>query len=461
MSAAVLVSNRGPLAHDLQPDGSLIVRRGAGGLVSGLTPLVEGSDVLWLASALSEGDRAVAGRPVHNNGFHCQFVLHDPEVLRLAYDVVGNGVLWSLHHGIFDLAREPVFDAQWHAAWQAYREYNDTFAEAIASVAPVGATILVQDYHLTLLALTLRRTRVDLRIVHFSHTPFASPDWLRVLPEAARSELLSAMAAFHACGFHCERWRQGFLGSCEAFDVQPPVTFVSALSPDAAGLANTFASPPTQAALRSLRSSLVSQRVVVRVDRMEPSKNLLRGFQAFDELLASRPDLQGKVTFLACLYPSRLTLPSYQRYRLDVEHVVRWVNERWQSADWTPIRLETTDDYPRSVAALALAEVLVVNPIRDGMNLVAKEGPLVSLENLQLVLSTETGAWDELGGAAFGVNPFDITATAKALADALDIDGAQRSNKARMLREFCAKRSPQDWFADQLAAANAAASAES
>ena len=463
MPATVVVSNRGPISYSSRPDGSLVAKRGGGGLVSGLAPVVAVTDTVWLAAALTDDDRSAARGAATNGGGNDsgdggdvkghRFVVIEPDVLELAYDTVSNGVLWFLHHGLGDLSRGPSFDRNWSVAWEAFRAYNQAFADVLADLAEPNAPVLVQDFHLCLLAPLLAARRPDLRLVHFSHTPFARPDWLFVLPEQARHDLMTAMVAFTACGFHCRRWEQEFLASCRASRVTAPPTFVSALGPDAADLLAVAGSPEATHAGDELDGLAGGRSLLVRVDRMELSKNVLRGFQAFDELLATRADLRERVCFAAALYPSREALATYRDYRDEVLQIVDAVNDRWGRGDWTPILLQRTDDFPRSVASLARADVLVVNPIRDGMNLVAKEGPIVNGRSGQLVLSTETGAWDEMGAAAYGVNPFDVTATAQAMADAFDLEQPQRSARAERLRHAALARQPRHWFDDQLAAA--------
>jgi trehalose 6-phosphate synthase len=454
----VIVSNRGPLSYRLV-DGELIGRRGAGGLVSGLAPLVEEGRATWIAAAMSEGDRlaAASGAPVSADGLSVQLLALDPEDHRLAYDVVSNETLWFVHHGLFDLTRTPAFDDDWWLAWQAYRRVNEAFALAVCDAAPDGAAVLVQDYHLTLLATTVAQRRPDLSLVHFHHTPFAGPDTLRVLPPAARDEMLTSLAAHHACGFHTHDWAANYVDAVERWLPSDVATqaqvFTSSLSTDPHDIRATAASAACDEQFRVLDELIGRRRLVVRVDRMELSKNIVRGFDAFDLLLERRPELRGEVVFLACCYPSRENVPAYARYRGEVEAAAARVNERWGHDGWQPVLLETDDDYPRSVAALRRYDALVVNPIRDGLNLVAKEGPLVNERCGQLVLSTEAGAWAELGDAAIGISPFDLVATAEAIGAALDGTDEQRARRADRLRALVAERTPADWLDDQIAAA--------
>jgi trehalose 6-phosphate synthase len=450
----VVVSNRGPLAFSYGPDGTLVARRGAGGLVASLGPLVAGTGAGWVAAAITDADREAAARGlVEAEGFRLWSLALDPDDYRMAYDVVSNATLWFLHHGIYDLARRPLFDRRWRDAWAAYQRVNRAFAATTAEVAPPGGVVLVQDYHLSLVGYWLRQHRPDLHLVHFSHTPFCGPNSIRVLPEDCAAELLVAMSAYTACGFHTERWARAFRACCTEVTGAAPPTFVSPLGPDADALAEAAASEEVAAEGTWVETVSGGRRIVLRVDRLELSKNLLRGFHAFDDLLRTHPEWRGRVVFIALVYPSREGLPEYLAYRNEVEHLAARLNERWGTDDWTPVVLDTTDNYPRSVAALQRYDVLLVNPVRDGMNLVAKEGPLLNRVDGAVVLSREAGAWDELAPHALEINPFDVAGTADALARALALTPAERAARARALAAAAGARSPRDWLADQLAAA--------
>jgi trehalose 6-phosphate synthase len=451
--AVVVVSNRGPLSFRTDDGGELVAKRGAGGLVSGLGPLVAGTGALWVAAAMSDGDRAAADAGVVDaEDFRVRLLSIDPETYRLAYDVVSNQVLWFVHHGLYDLPREPAFGPDLREAWHAYRAVNRAFADAVADEAPQGAAVLVQDYHLGLLGLGLAERRPDLAAIHFSHTPFATPTWLRVLPDHVAAEVLSGLAAHQACGFHSARWAADFADCCRDVLALTPRTFVSPLPADADDVLGAAGSPACAAALAEIDEEVGDRSVIGRVDRIELSKNLLRGFQAFDELLARGPEWRQRVVFLASVYPSRTGVPAYIEYQQEVEALVDRINERWSTPDWTPIVYDTRDDYPRSVAVLRRTDVLLVNPIRDGLNLVAKEGAIVNERDAVLCLSREAGVWDEVGEAAVPVPPFDLAGTADALDTALRMPAAERAARAARLRELAVARTPSDWLADQLAA---------
>jgi len=451
----VLVSNRGPVSFKRDESGTLVPRRGAGGLVSGLAPLVIGTDTSWIAAALSDEDREAATTAlVDADGFRVRLLDLDPSDFRASYDEVCNAALWFVHHGLYDLARSPAFGPDWPDAWAAYERINAAFADAVIETAPPDATVLVQDYHLCLLAARVAERRPDLRCIHFAHTPFATPDWLRVLPDPVPQRLLSGLAAHHACGFHAPRWAEAFEACCDTFGVARPRTFVSPLGPDHDDMASAAASEACGRALATLDEALGDRLLVTRVDRIELSKNLVRGFEAFDLLLDRRPEWRGRVMMAASCYPSREGVPAYTTYRREVEEVVARINDRWGTPDWQPVRYDDSDDFPGSVAALRRADVLLVNPILDGLNLVAKEGPLVNDHDVVLVLSTEAGAWAELSDEAIGINPFDVAATAEALHRALSMPAAERSAHAAAVRARIAARTPADWLADQLTQAN-------
>jgi trehalose 6-phosphate synthase len=339
-------------------------------------------------------------------------------------------------------------------------------ADAVSERAGDGDTVLVQDYHFSLLGRMLAERRPDLRTVHFLHTPFAAPAMLAVLPDDVASELLDGMAGYGACGFHCHKWEADFVGCYAAAErrqgqgrvLAAPRTFVAPLGLDVDGVADEAAGDDVAAAAAALRAEVGGRQVVARADRMEPSKNIVRGMLAFEELLVARPEWRGQVVHVVCAYPSRQGLAEYLAYAADVEHTAERINHAYGTDGWSPIVLSASDDYARSLAALTLSDVLLLNPVRDGMNLVAKEGPLVNKSDGVLVLSREAGAWEELelgGDGALGVNPFDVAGTADALHAALTMSLDARAARAGALRAAVRERTSADWWADQLAAAQA------
>jgi trehalose 6-phosphate synthase len=473
----LVASNRGPVSFTLDADGTLSARRGGGGLVSGLSSVAAEAEVLWICAALSDADRAAARRAPggrldldgHATGAAVRMLDIPDGTFHRAYNAVANATLWFVHHLLFDTPNRPQFGLAFQREWESYRAYNAAFAAALAKGAgdtggqgPVRA--MVQDYHLSLVPRMLKDEREDIRIAHFSHTPWAPPDYYRMLPDDVGREILEGILGADHAGFLCQRWADAFLDCCAAFlgaSVDPAaqrVTYrghvtdvaVHPLGVDAASLRDRADAPDVEAHITALTEATNGRRLIVRIDRTELSKNIVRGLAAYRELLVTRPEWLGRVVHLAFAYPSRYDLPEYREYTASVQRVAREIEDEFGTEEWNPLIFQVNDDYPRSLAAARLADVLLVNPIRDGMNLVAKEGPILSARGCALVLSREAGAAAELGQDALLVNPYDITGTAQALHEALSMPHAERERRCAALANAASALPPQKWFADQL-----------
>ncbi|MGW5342152.1 trehalose-6-phosphate synthase [Streptomyces sp. HUAS TT3] len=480
MASHVLVAaNRGPLSYALDADGTLGARRGGGGLVSGLSAaLAEQPDALWICAALSDADREAVRRGVAEPGVRMLDI--DPAVYDAAYNDIANSVLWFTHHHLYDIPRTPVFDAAFRRQWEAYTAYNLAFAEALAEEAADGACVLVQDYHLALVPGLLRELRPDLRIAHFTHTPWASWEFLAMLPDGVRRELLWGMLGADLLGFHTWAWAHSFLDCARLDDergtaeplvpsgtggeryvrkamlgpVQHRRTDVVAypLGVDGDELRRLAHRPEVDDRLAGLRAEIGDRKAIVRVDRTELSKNIVRGLLAYRELLIGHPEWRGRVVHLASAYPSRQDLEVYRSYTTAVRDLAAEINAEFGTEDWQPVLLSVQDDFARSLAAYRLADVALVNPVRDGMNLVAKEIPVVSEQGCALVLSTGAGAYGELRGDAVTVNPYDVTQTAEALHEALSMPGGERLDRTKRLAAAATAMPPARWFTAQLTA---------
>lgn len=444
---AVVVSNRGPLAFTLGDGGELAAGRAAGGLVVAVGPGAAHSGALWVAAALSPADRqAAAAGVVEAEGHRAALLPIDPATYAAYYDVVANGTLWYLNHGLWDLPRRPRFDRRWREAWAAYRAVNQHFADQVAALAGDGATVLVQDYHLALVAGLLSERRPDLRTATFVHTPWCTPEELAVLPDDVAAELVGGLARGGPVGFHSPRWADRFAACAAAVGAAPATTFVAPAATDVEQLAAVAGSPACEQAVADLDRYLDGRHFVVRVDRIEPSKNVLRGLWAFDAVLEGHPELVDRVTFGVFVYPSRLGLADYQTYGQEIATLAAYLNAKWARPGWTPILLDSEDDHVRSVAALRRYDALLVNPVRDGLNLVAVEGPAVNQRDGTVVLSAQAGVADLLAGAVLVVNPFDIVATADAVAAALLASPDERSTRAAALRRAASQLDPLRWW---------------
>lgn len=451
-AAQVLVaSNRGPVSYALGPDGTLTSRRGGGGLVSGLSAIGSEADALWVCSALGDGDREAVRRGVGEPGVRMLDI--DAGVHADAYNGIANSVLWFVHHMLYQTPLEPVFDAEFRRQWASYETYNRAFARALAEEAGEGASVVVQDYHLALVPGMLRELRADLRIGHFSHTPWAPPEYFRMLPDDVAEQLLRGMLGADRLGFLTRRWADAFARCCADVVGGTGTTRIGVhgLGADAEFLRRRAHEPDVDERLAALREEIgAGRRAIVRVDRTELSKNIVRGLLAYGQLLKEWPQWRERVVHLAFAYPSRQDLAVYREYTAEVARVAAAINSTYGVDGWTPVLLHVRDDFARSLAAYRLADVALVNPIRDGMNLVAKEIPVVSDEGCALVLSREAGAWEELGEDAVSVNPYDVSGTAAALHEALSMGAEERSARTKRLSAAATALPPQRWFLDQL-----------
>ncbi|MFZ4204081.1 alpha,alpha-trehalose-phosphate synthase (UDP-forming) [Streptomyces griseoincarnatus] len=451
-AAQVLVaSNRGPVSYAVADDGSLRSKRGGGGLVSGLSAIGPESGALWVCSALSDDDREAVRRGVGEDGVR---MLDIPAGVHAdAYNGIANSVLWFVHHMLYQTPLEPVFDAEFRSKWASYETYNRAFAEALAEEAAEGAAVLVQDYHLTLVPGMLRELRPDLRIGHFSHTPWAPPEYFAMLPDDIARQVLRGMLGADRLGFLTHRWADAFTACCERFagELGDTRVGVHGLGADADFLRARSHEADVDERMAALKEEIgEGRRTIVRVDRTELSKNIVRGLLAYRQLLDDRPEWRERVVHVAFAYPSRQDLAVYRDYTAEVQRLAAEINDRYGTPGWRPVVLHVKDDFARSLAAYRLADVALVNPIRDGMNLVAKEVPVVSDAGCALVLSREAGAHEELGEDAITVNPYDVVQTAEALHEALSMRPEDRTERGKRLAAAATALPPARWFLDQL-----------
>jgi trehalose 6-phosphate synthase len=464
----VIASNRGPLSFRHDDSGATIGSRGGGGLVSAMSTAAGADGSVWLCAALSPTDREVAASApggrldlagIDTGGAAVAMLPLEERLVAGAYTAIANTTLWSLNHGLLD--QLPAFDEGWRADWASYVEYNERFADAIAAAAAGEARVLVQDYHLCLVPAALRRLRPDLKIAHFMHTPWAPPDDFAQLPADAARDLVAGLLGADGLGFHSPRWAAAFAG-CAAATLGADVTDASAtwqsrttalrihpLGVDPAPLLARAAEPDVARRVANLREFIGSRRVIGRVDRTEPAKNILRGLLAVAELLRGHPEHRGRVVHVALAYPSRQDVAEYRDYTAECIALAAEINAELSTPHWRPVLFDVRDDYSRSLATLRCSDVLLVNSLRDGMNLVAKEGVLLS-PDAALVLSCETGAADQMGDDALLVDPLDVEGTAEALHRALAMPAAERARRHERLAAVAAALPPREWVRQQL-----------
>ncbi len=470
----VVASNRGPVTFERAGDGELTPRRGAGGLVTALLGALQEAGGLWVAAAMSEGDREMAARSpegridmqAFGSGYRVRYLDVPPKIYDGYYNRISNGVLWFTHHYLWDTVRSPTFGDDLAEDWEHYVEVNRRFAQALAEEAErVGEepAILVQDYHLALVPRFLRELRPQSLIAHFSHTSIAGPTYLRMVPTEMHDQLLFGMLGADVLGFHSQNWAENFMLSARQLSGvrvdlarsriraggRDVAVRIHPISVDALAMREEASTDEVRGLRRRLQRWRGDARLILRVDRLELTKNIVRGFLAYELLLRREPAWRGRVRFLALLSPSRGEVPEYREYAEAALAVAERINRELGEDGWTPIEIRLKDDYPGALAAYGLYDVLFVNPVIDGMNLVAMEGPVLNRHQGVLVLSRNAGAFGRLGRYAVPVNPFDLDEMADALRTALEMPRDERTRRARGLSRLVLSNPPARWARGQ------------
>ena len=470
----VIASNRGPVELREDDAGEVVAHRGGGGLIAVLGPAAATARGLWVAHAMTPADARAARRAdagdlvtveLPEGPVDVRMVDHDPLVYDDYYGVVSTELLWFLQHQLFDLTREPIVDRALRAAWANYENVNDHIAAVCSDHAVPHGTVLFQDYHLSVAPRRLRARRPDVRSAHFTMTPWAEPAYFATLPHDLRHTLVDGLLGADMVCFLVPRWRDAFLACCVELGFSVDHRRHAVLDADRRSIAvrcfpvgvdgDQLRARAAQADVLERRAMLADRvgerQIVLRIDRMDPAKNILRGLAAFAELLEREPRRHGKVVHIVHAYASRADLAPYRRYAGDVHDAVRLINERFGDGDWQPVILETVNDFALGLAAMAVADVLVVNPSRDGMNLVAKEGAVLSERDVALILSRGAGAADDLAAGCVQVDPFDVSELSAQISAALDLPSGKRKQKLERLREGATRLPPRAWLAAALA----------
>lgn len=469
----VIASNRGPFKFK-EKNGTLQVERGSGGLVTALAALAEQYEVLWVAAALDKADRAwieqTGDRATEVENVLLRLVRPSRARYEQYYNVIANPLLWFIQHQLWDIPRAPSITRDTWKAWRSgYVAINKLFADEIADTvkdARRPVIIFPQDYHLYLLPRFLReRLGDDVQIQPFVHIPWPGPDAWRILPELIRTDILTSLLASNRIGFQTLHDAFNFVqccrfyvpdahsrGSRDSIHYQDRKIEARAypISVDVDKIQSLLEEGETRLLKSQMINAIGDHRLILRVDRIEPSKNILRGLEAFRALLESRPEYRGRVQMMALLVPSRMEVSEYQDYLQEIMAQAGMINAEFSDQYWEPVRILVGESYPRALAAMQLYDVLLVNPIADGMNLVAKEGVLVNQRDGVLVLSERAGVFYELGDQALVVSPFDIYSTAEALHQALTMPPEERHERAEAMRKQVQRADVRQWFYDQV-----------
>ncbi|MEE8469732.1 MAG: trehalose-6-phosphate synthase [Dehalococcoidia bacterium] len=470
----ILASNRGPVDYRLDKNGDLQLNRGSGGVVTALSAISRYVELTWIASTMGEGDRRVAAS--QNGRFQVQlpgqrlylrFVTSPRNVYHKYYNIFCNPLLWFLQHYMWNSPYTPNIDAKVHDAWEnGYIPVNRSFAEAAIAEAAgdrIPPFIMINDYHLYMVGGYIRRQMPGAILQHFIHIPWPASSYWQIIPDKMRRAILESLCAVDIVGLQTDRDVHNFLHCCEAFLDRVDVDYDSHIvvhaghqtrviaypvSVDIPALNRTARSPRVQDYKEKLRPHL-GQQTIVRVDRAEPSKNIVRGLRSFDMLLDRYPHLVKKVKLLCFVVPSRSGIKQYQKYTQNVFDTVEEINAKYQDQDWQPVKVFFENNYAQAIAGMSLYDVLFVNPVIDGMNLVAKEGPIVNENNGVLVLSESAGAHEQLSENVISVAPADLEGTTEALYEALTMDMAERKRRAEGLKDTIKTEDITRWLYQQ------------
>jgi trehalose 6-phosphate synthase len=468
-----IVSNRGPAEFGRDEGASRVVRRGGGGLVTALSGLVSHREALWVASAMTDEDVAVAREAdgptrIELDGidYHVLMVESDPVAYDRFYNTIANPILWFIQHYLWDLSNAPDIRRGEVEAWEhGYKTVNADIADAVvgAIAAQREPIVMLHDYHVYTCPALIREARPDAFLHHFVHIPWSQPDSWRILPNSWREEIYRGLLANDIIGFHTQAYCRNFMQCCrELMELETDYergaiihgdreTWVRAY-PLSIDPGRMFRAAESEEVLDYERELLRRRRdhLIIRVDRADLSKNVLRGFTAFDVFLEQHPEFRERVTFIAHLMPSRQDVPEYAEYLERIEALVAVVNHRHGTTDWMPIDLKIYENFYDAVARYKHFDLLMVNSIFDGMNLVAKEAPAVNTRDGVLMLSENTGSHQELIDHVISVNPFDIQEQAEAIHRALTMDPERKRQWSESLKRIIFSHSPGDWVDDQL-----------
>jgi trehalose 6-phosphate synthase len=473
----ILASNRGPVEHQMTPEGRPEARRGSGSIVTALNSLSQTAEFTWVSSAMGEGDRIVSGNgrgpslksPLQGHKINLRYVVTPRRVYHKYYNVLCNPLLWFLQHYLWNPPYNPNVDASVHDAWHGgYLPVNQAFAQAVVEEARshnLPPLVIGHDYHLYLLPEMVRREIPGAIIQHFIHIPWPTPRYWQMIPHFIVRQICSSLCQANLVGFQTPQDRQCFLDTVEEFlpdakvdrtqavvqangqQTQVKVYPISINVAEVQRIANSPRAQEYEQRLQRLRNEVT----IVRIDRAEPNKNVIRGFRAYELLLTRHPELQGKVTFLAFLVPSRTHIRQYQRYMDEIQQIINQVNQAFGNEEWQPIRAFMENNYTQAIAGMKIYDILLVNTIIEGMNLVAKEGPVVNTQDGVLVLSESSGAHHQLGRGALPISPTDIEGTMEALYQAIHMSPDERKERAAILSSSIEREDINHWITSQLA----------
>ncbi|HXL36521.1 MAG TPA: trehalose-6-phosphate synthase [Ktedonobacteraceae bacterium] len=479
----IIASNRGPVEYHITHNKTLKQRRGSGGMVTALIGAANRLEVTWVAMAMTVGDRVALREaqqlddgllqsPLRGQKLQLRYVAIPKSAYRKHYEQICNTLLWFLQHYLYDPTVNSTIASKLQDAWEnGYYTANRAIADAVnieigrQETMPI---VMLHDYHLYLAPAMIRQRHPSIIMQQFIHIPWPDIRCWQFLPSNIAQSIYRGLTGNDIIGFQTERdarnflegartlldgavvdfeegavWWQGHRTQARAYPISISVTEERRIVQSRAG---------KRAAEKIL--PLLGEKTIMRVDRIEPTKNIVRGFQAYAQMLDEHPELLRQVRFLAFLVPSRQSLPEYKRYNAEVIKIIEEINQRFRTDDWIPIQAFFGNDRTQALAAMQYYDVLLVNPIIDGMNLVAKEGPAVNLTDGLVVLSRTAGAFQQMGKASIPTSPTDIHETAQALYKALTLPSDERRIKAALARQIVERQDLNTWLLRQISDIN-------
>jgi len=476
----IIASNRGPIEYYVKEDGSIDSRRSPGGLVTALLTFASSAQATWVSMAVTPGDRQVFERsrgasfPLSGvsgqNHIQLRSVMLEEDVYSKYYNTLSTGLLWFTHNYLYELVdgmRTGLAEHQVLDAWtNGYRLANQAIADTVC--AEIGQSqeqviIMLQDNLLYLVSSMIRQCYPGVFIQQFLHWPWPDVRYLTFLPGPILQDMYQGLMGCDIIGFQTKRDAYNFLDGASTF-LTDAIVDTSECTIEWNGRRTVIRNYPISISVKEERLAVQSfdarkeekelqhffnKKLIVRVDRLDPIKNIIRGFLAYAQLLDNHPELREEVHFLAFLLPTRENAPLYQEYKSSVLRLIEEINQRYGSDEWIPIRPFIGNNRTRSLVALQWYDVLLVNSIADGMNLVAKEGPIVNQRDGILVLSRSVGAFEQLGRCSLPISPTSIDETAQALYQALTMPGEERHSRATLARTIVEQQNLDLWIEQQ------------
>ncbi len=471
----IVVSNRGPVVFKRDKKGKIELIRGAGGIVGSMIPFLKKTHGTWVSSAIGECDHYMNNKyngkvpiSLENPEYYVQFVKTEEDVYNKFNGKFANPLLWFIHHSMWNPPYSPCADDDLHQAWDSYQYVNSKFAEAIGediSKSEKTPIVMLQDYHIYLTPKFIREKYPDVIMTQFVHIPFPSPEIFQQLPNHIQIEILESVLTNNVLGFHIPRYMDNFLRTIKQIIPTASVDEKSGdilykghvchvrtypISIDIETLTKQGQDPNVIAKEAEVDEMMGNCKLIYRTDRTDLSKNIIRGFQAYDIFLEKYPEWREKVKFVTTLMPSRQDIKIYREYTDNIQEIVKNINDKYSTPDWEPIKYICRGDYDLVVALMKRYDVLMVNPILDGMNIVAKEGSLLNENNGVLVLSTGAGCYEELKDGAICINPYDLRQTAESIDVALLMDEESKTKLIHEARAAIGRNNLNKWVSDQL-----------